>query len=145
MTQSQNNKPLETALQIMHAAHKGQFRRDGVTPYIEHPLTVAKYLEGQPNTVIMAALLHDVIEDSTTTAEELIIAGIPQEVVDAVVLLTKKENEPYGVYLEKLRKNSIARIVKLADIAANLNDSPTDKQIKKYIKVLPLLINEYKV
>jgi hypothetical protein len=65
--------------------------------------------------------LHDVIEDSEITAQELCKLGIPQRVVDAVVCLTKQPNESYQDFIERVKTNKLATKVKLADIEDNIN------------------------
>ncbi len=122
------------ALEYATFAHAGQFRRDDVTPYIEHPKKVMALLEGYGDEAIAVAALHDSIEDGRTTALRLEDAGFPYYIVRAVVLLTKSEGQPYDAYLDVLSRNPIARMVKIADMLANLTDSPTPKQIERYTK-----------
>lgn len=80
------------------------------------------------------ALLHDVIEDSPFTAEELLQAGLPETVVTAVQVLTKKKGQDYQTYLENVKSNSLARVVKLADLKHNSDlsrlSSVTDKDLE---------------
>lgn len=121
--------------------HSGQFRRDGVTPYIRHPEDVAKQLKGRPAEWVAVAWLHDILEDTTCTEADLRhILEAPESVIEAVVLLTKKEGQHYLEYLEALRANEIARMVKIADMVSNLSDKPTTKQIRKYATGLLRLI-----
>ena len=89
------------------------------------------------------ALLHDVIEDSPVSAEELLQAGLPETVVTAVQVLTKKKEQDYQTYLETVKKNSLARVVKLADLKQNSDlsrlSSITEKdreRLKKYKKAI---------
>ena len=89
------------------------------------------------------ALLHDVIEDSPVSAEELLQAGLPETVVTAVHVLTKKKEQDYQTYLETVKKNPLARVVKLADLKHNSDlsrlSSITEKdreRLKKYKKLL---------
>jgi len=124
---------------IARKAHEGQFRRDGVTPYITHPEAVAKSLEGEHPHVIATAWLHDVLEDTTVTPDILRDAGISEEVIAAVQVLTRKESQAYGVYLGFIRQHDIAFKVKVADMRHNLSDSPTDKQVEKYTDALRFL------
>lgn len=135
---------IEIAKEFATRKHEGQFRYDGVTPYIFHPLEVARRVENSVGAIkeeIAAALLHDVIEDTGATPEDLILIGMPNTVVLAVVLLTKKEGQGYMEYLEAVRRNSIARTVKVHDMLANLSDSPSKKQVKKYAEGLTFLLN----
>jgi len=140
---------LSIATRIAREAHQGQFRRDGITPYFDHPWRVQKRLESESESVRCAALLHDVLEDTNTTQEDLILAGISLPVVFAVQALTKNEGkvfdescgpQSYEAYLSFVKQNPIARKVKIADMLDNLSDSPTEKQILKYAKGLTLLL-----
>lgn len=129
------------ASSIARKAHYGQFRRDGITPYITHPEAVAESLEGEHPDVIAAAWLHDVLEDTDTTMQDLLLSGLPGSVVEAVVSLTKKRGDTYEAYLWRVGMNEIARKVKTADIQHNLSDSPTERQIAKYRNALQYLAN----
>lgn len=131
---------VELAEQIATRAHAGQFRRDGVTPYIAHPAAVARRLSGEPDDVIAAAWLHDVLEDTRLTATALRESGIPEQVVRAVELLTRQRGRSYGSYIEAVRGDEIARKVKIADMLHNLSDSPTERQIAKYSRGLRELL-----
>jgi (p)ppGpp synthase/HD superfamily hydrolase len=115
-------------------AHNGQFRRDGVTPYIEHPKAVAEYLaiKGFGEEYIAAAWLHDVLEDTETTAEDLKNAGIPSPVIEAVKLLSKTKDTDINLYYEAINKNSIAKEVKIADMKHNLSCNSTKKAQARY-------------
>jgi (p)ppGpp synthase/HD superfamily hydrolase len=132
---------VETAKSIAQRAHAGQYRRDGVTPYINHPEAVAERLKDDPPEVVSTAWLHDVIEDTEETWKTLTDAGMPPEVVAAVETLTKTRGVPYREYLSSVKQNPIARKVKVADMLANLSDSPTERQIVKYVKGLLFLAN----
>jgi (p)ppGpp synthase/HD superfamily hydrolase len=121
-------------------AHDGQFRRDGVTPYIVHPEAVAAKFKDETKRAV--AFLHDVIEDTDITAGDLHQAGFSKQIVDAVVALTKVEGETYAEFILRAKQNDIAREVKIADIFANLNDAPSDYQIRKYSKALLVLVDK---
>lgn len=113
---------IAAAKAIATIAHRFQTDKIGVA-YIEHPRRVAARLTDP--THVAAAWLHDVIEDCGVTADDLIAAGISQEVVDAVVLLTRTDaNKGDGYYLA-IRKNRIALAVKLADIEDNMDPRRT--------------------
>ena len=129
------------ASSIARKAHADQFRRDGVTPYITHPEAVAESLTGEHPDVIAAAWLHDVLEDTEVTTAELKGAGIPWQVMDAVLLLTRGKGQPYEDYLRWITQDEIALKVKIADIRHNLSDAPTEKQVAKYEIALGLLAN----
>lgn len=134
---------LKLALSIATEAHKGQFDKAGVD-YIEHPIYVASQVDTEEEKAV--ALLHDVIEDSPFTAEELLQAGLPETVVTAVQVLTKKKEKDYQTYLENVKSNSLARVVKLADLKHNSDlsrlSSVTDKdleRLEKYKKAIDYL------
>ena len=134
---------LELALSIATEAHNGQFDKAGVD-YIEHPIYVASQVDTEEEKAV--ALLHDVIEDSPVSAEELLQAGLPETVVTAVQVLTKKKEQDYQTYLETVKKNPLARVVKLADLKHNSDlsrlSSITEKdreRLKKYKKAIDFL------
>ena len=134
---------LELALSIATGAHKGQFDKAGVD-YIEHPIYVASQVDTEEEKAV--ALLHDVIEDSPFTAEELLLAGLPETVVTAVQILSKKKGQDYQTYLENVKSNSLARVLKLADLKHNSDlsrlSSVTDKdleRLEKYKKAIDYL------
>ena len=106
----------QQALAIAKDAHKGQVDKAGVD-YIQHPLFVASLVEGELAKTV--ALLHDVVEDSDWTLEDLRKEGLPEEVVQAVGILTKKRNENYEEYILRVKQNPLARQVKLADLQHN--------------------------
>lgn len=130
---------LERAEMIARRAHASQFRRDGVTPYIEHPRAVVAKLANESEEVRAVAWLHDVLEDTEETPSSLYEAAIPTMVVDAVLCLTKQELDTYDDYLQRVKENPIARKVKIADMLHNLSDAPTERQIIKYAKGLLFL------
>lgn len=128
--------------EIMLEAHAGQKRRDGVTPYRYHPEAVAKSLLGQPAIVIAVAKLHDTLEDATDFTPAVLLArGIPQSVIDILLLLTHPKYTDYFAYIHKLKAHPIAKMVKLADIQHNLSDNPSQRQIEKYAKAVDILIH----
>lgn len=106
------------ALAIASAAHQGQADRAGV-PYIVHPVIVAEGVEGEKE--VCAALLHDVVEDSEWTLEDLEREGIPADVIEVLSLLTHRPGVSYGEYVAALRGNPIARAVKLSDLKHNMD------------------------
>lgn len=106
----------QQALAIAEDAHKGQVDKAGVA-YIQHPLYVASLVEGELAETI--ALLHDVVEDSAWTLEDLRMEGLPEKVVQAVGILTKNRDESNEEYLMHVKQNPLARQVKLADLQHN--------------------------
>ena len=135
------NKLVELARRIATTAHMGQFRRDGKTPYIEHPAAVASRAPQSPESQSVA-WLHDVLEDTSVTREELRDHGIPENVVAAVEALTKQAGSTYEENLQRVASNKLARSVKIADMLSNLADSPTENQIRKYAHGLLMLLEE---
>ena len=134
---------VDLALSIARQAHEGQLDKAEVD-YIEHPIYVANQVDTEEEKAV--ALLHDVIEDSSVSAEELLQAGLPETVVTAVQVLTKKKEQDYQTYLETVKKNPLARLVKLADLKHNSDlsrlSSITEKdreRLKKYKKAIDFL------
>lgn len=133
----------QQALAIAKDAHKGQVDKAGVD-YIQHPLFVASLVEGELAKTV--ALLHDVVEDSDWTLEDLRKEGLPEEVVQAVGILTKKRNENYEEYILRVKQNPLARQVKLADLhhnsdllrLANVTDRDR-KRVAKYQQAISFL------
>lgn len=101
------------ALEIAIKAHKGQVDKERVD-YIKHPLKVACMVTSEKAKIV--ALLHDVIEDSEYTLEDLRNSDFTEEIVDAVSVLTKPKNMSYNDYLNRVKGNRLARQVKLADL-----------------------------
>ena len=127
---------IDIALAIAKKAHAGQVDKAGVD-YIKHPLYVASQVKTEQEKAV--ALLHDVLEDSDITAADLLAYGLSNEVVTAVQTLTKKKGQSYQDYLEKVKSNNLARVVKLADLKHNSDlsrlktVSNTDyERVKKY-------------
>lgn len=107
------------AMKIAYEAHCGQVDKAGV-PYIFHPFHLAEQMEDE--VTVCVALLHDVIEDTAVTMEQL--AGeFPKEVTEALTLLTHCEDDEYFDYVRAIKANPTAKTVKLADIAHNSDES----------------------
>lgn len=119
---------LDKALKIATAAHKGQKRKYNGEDYIEHPKRVSIRVMGETAKVV--AILHDVIEDTKVTAQDLLDAGFSDEIVEAVVALTKIEGESYKKFVRRAAKNKIARLVKIADVEDNMSDLPEDAPLR---------------
>lgn len=131
------------AIRLCFEAHKNQVDKSGL-PYVLHPFHLAEQMKDELSTV--AALLHDVVEDTSYTLEDLCKMGFPEAVLDALVLLTHEDNIPYLDYVARLKSNPIARAVKLADLRHNsdltrLNhvDDRAMKRVEKYQKAIALL------
>ncbi len=107
------------ALRLAYAAHHGQTDKSG-QPYIFHPYHLAEQMTDEVSTCV--ALLHDVAEDTSLTLEDLERA-FPQEVTDALRLLTHEKGTDYFDYVRAIRKNPVAVKVKLADLAHNSDET----------------------
>lgn len=105
------------AMMIAYDAHHGQVDKQGI-PYIFHPFHVAEQMTDELSTCV--ALLHDVVEDSDVTLDDL-AQEFPIEVIEALALLTHDEPVPYLEYIKALASNEIARAVKRADLEHNLD------------------------
>lgn len=131
---------VDLAEKVARKAHEGQFRRDGVTPYITHSEAVAKSLEGESEQVIATAWLHDVLEDTEVTDLELAKIGFPAHVIACVSELSRSGGISYKAFIRHIALCcEDTRKVKIADILHNLSDSPTEKQKAKYAKALRFL------
>jgi (p)ppGpp synthase/HD superfamily hydrolase len=137
---------LERAIEIALTAHRGQKDKNGA-PYVLHPLRMMVRMSNE--TEMMAAVLHDVVEDGPGwTFERLAQEGIPAEVIEAVTYLTKRpeEEQDYEAFVRRAGTNQIARRVKLADLEDNMDirriDAPTEKdlaRLKRYRAAYALL------
>ena len=110
---------IEKAYKVASEAHKNQFRKSG-EPYIIHPLNVAIILADLKldKETIVAGILHDVVEDTEITFEDL-TGEFPEEVVEALRYLTRDKSMNYFDYIRNIRKNPIAKKVKQADLLHN--------------------------
>jgi (p)ppGpp synthase/HD superfamily hydrolase len=109
---------LERAIVIAAEAHAGQIDKGGA-PYILHPLRVMFRLHSPEERI--AAVLHDVVEDSDWTLDRLRAEGFAEGVVAAVDHLTKREGEAYEAYIARAGRHPVARAVKVADLLDNLD------------------------
>jgi (p)ppGpp synthase/HD superfamily hydrolase len=109
---------LDDAIQVARRAHEGQLDKSG-RPYIAHPLRVMGMVTGTHQR--MTAVLHDVVEDTDVTLEDLAAAGCPDEVLTAVAAISKRPGEPQSDYLTRVLADPIALVVKRADIADNMS------------------------
>ncbi len=109
---------LEDAILLAVQAHWGQKDKAG-QPYVLHPLRMMARVHGEAER--MAAVLHDVVEDTPYTLDQLRALGYPEEVVAAVDCLTRRETETYEQFIERVKTNRIARRVKLADLEDNMD------------------------
>ena len=134
---------LERAIAIAAVAHEGQVDKAG-SPYVLHPLRMM--LAVTTPEARIAAVLHDVVEDTPVTLEQLRAEGFPAAVIEAVEALTKREGEDYEAFIRRVAPNPIAREVKLADLRDNSDltriAEPTEKdraRIEKYRRAIATL------
>ena len=104
------------AHEVAKKAHLGQIDRAGID-YIKHPETVASFVATDEEKAV--AYLHDVIEDTSLTLLDLKKEGFSKNIIEAVDILTKKKGQDYQSYLNLVKKNELARVVKLADLRHN--------------------------
>lgn len=130
------------AMQIAYEAHHGQLDKSGV-PYIYHPIHLAEQMDTETETIV--ALLHDVVEDTPVSMEDL-SEEFSEEVIEALKLLTHDENEDYMSYVQKLKQNPISKKVKKADLKHNSDKSQltewtekAEKRFQKYKKAMEIL------
>ena len=131
------------ALKLCFEAHKAQLDKSGM-PYVFHPFHLAEQMDSEETTAV--ALLHDVVEDTSYTIEDLKNMGFSEKILEAVSLMTHEEGMEYMDYVKKIKNNEIARKVKLADLKHNSDlkrlDKVDEKALKrreKYIKAIALL------
>ncbi len=133
------------ALALCFEAHKEQKDKTGM-PYVFHPFHLAEQMDDEISTV--CALLHDVVEDTDYTLDDISAMGYPNEVTDVLALLTHEDSVPYMDYVEKISHNATAKKVKLADLRHNSDlsrlapwqiDEWALKRTKKYEQAIKLL------
>ncbi len=136
----------QKAMILCFQAHKNQVDKSGI-PYVFHPIHLAEQMKDEYTTV--TALLHDVIEDTDHTISDLISMGYPDEIIDALKLLTHAEGIDYFDYVRDIKGNPIAKAVKLADLRHNsditrLNkvDDKALKRVDKYKQAMELLLSD---
>ena len=119
------------ALKLSFEAHQNQVDKSGM-PYVFHPFHLAEQMEDENTTIV--ALLHDVVEDTDIGFDELYKMGFSQTVIEALKLLTHDNNEPYEDYINMIKKNEIAKAVKLADLRHNSDLTRLDNVDEKALK-----------
>ena len=111
-------------------------------PFSSHPIAVADMMTTDEEKVI--AYLHDVIEDTNITYNELYKLGLNEcddDILNALKLLTKQPQQEYSLYIFNISCCRLARKVKIADMFHNLSTTPSEKQKAKYLKYMPILLN----
>lgn len=136
---------LERAIALAAAAHAGQFDKAGQA-YILHPLRVMLRVTLEHER--MAAVLHDVVEDTAVTLAQLVAEGFPPAVIAAVDALTKRPGESRTQAAQRAAADPVARQVKLADNAENMDlsriENPTERdfaRVEEYKLVREILLN----
>lgn len=131
------------ALRVCFDAHKEQDDKSGM-PYVFHPFHLAEQMTDEISTV--CALLHDVVEDTDITFDDLSKMGFPAEVIEVLRLLTHDDAVPYFDYVREISKNPVAKAVKLADLRHNSDSTRLDvadewakKREKKYKTAITML------
>lgn len=134
---------LERAIEIALRAHAGQVGKDG-SPYILHPLRLMSRMETDEERIV--AVLHDVVEDSEVTFEDLRAIGFSETVLEALQLLTHDKSTPYEEYVERIKPHPLARKIKLADLEDNSNlrrlthvEEKDLQRVKKYHRAWTIL------
>lgn len=137
---------LEQAISLAAQRHAGQVDKANA-PYILHPLRVMLNVPDIEHKIV--AVLHDILEDTTTTTDELYALGFPKHLIEAIVALTKQQGESRIQAAQRTLRNPIARVVKLADLTDNMDlsriQSPTIKdfeRLKQYQQVRDILLSQ---
>lgn len=117
-------KITKMALRLCFTAHKDQVDKTGM-PYVFHPFHLAEQMETE--TEVACALLHDVVEDTDYSFEDLREMGFPNEIIEVLTLLTHEKGVPYMDYVKRLSTNPIARKIKLADLKHNSDTTRLDE------------------
>lgn len=133
----------EKSYAALLGCHKSQVDKSGI-PYTFHPIHLAEQMQNEETTIV--ALLHDVVEDSSYTFEDLESMGFSEGILTAVKLLTREPGVPYMEYIAKIKENPIVRTVKLADLAHNSDLSRLKKtdekvlaRVRKYEQAIRIL------
>lgn len=131
------------ALKLCFEAHKDQVDKSGL-PYVFHPFHLAEQMQDENTTIV--ALLHDVVEDTAYTLDDLRAMGFGDDDVEALSYMTHDPSVPYMEYVKKIRENDIARTVKLADLRHNSDltrldhvDRKVMDRVEKYAQAIRLL------
>lgn len=132
------------AMKLCFDAHKEQVDKSGL-PYVFHPVHLAEQMEDEDSTVV--ALLHDVVEDSDYTLQDIRAMGFAENILEAIALMTHEPGVDYFDYVRRIRNHSIARKVKLADLRHNSDLSRLDvvdqkalERVEKYRVAMKILL-----
>lgn len=131
------------AMKIAYNAHLNQVDKSGI-PYIFHPIYLAERMDDEESTIV--ALLHDTVEDSEMTINDLKMEGFSEKVIDAINCLTHNKNLTYEEYIMGIKINPLAKKVKLVDLEHNSLiarldsiDEVTKLRLIKYSKAKEML------
>ena len=126
---------LEDAISLAAEAHRSQ-KDKAKAPYILHPLRVMLRMETETDRIV--AVLHDVVEDSEVTVSDLKRAGYSEEILEAIKYLTSSKEEEYEQFIERVKGNTLAVKIKIADLEDNLNferiKEPNEDDMRRYEK-----------
>lgn len=138
-------KMLNLAIDVARKAHSGQKDKAG-EEYIYHPLRVSERCENIEEKIV--AVLHDTIEDTYVTSEYLRYLDFPPYIIEAVLSVTRMENESYDDFIKRCKNNPIGKVVKINDLRDNLDLTRLRKisdkdvcRINKYLKALDYLLS----
>ncbi len=131
------------AMKLCFEKHKNQVDKSGI-PYPFHPFHVAESMTDEYTTCV--ALLHDIIEDTDTTAKDLLDTGFPIEIVEAVQMMSHDSSVDYLEYVSGLKSNPLCKAVKLSDLKHNSDTTRLTtvtesdlKRVEKYKKAIAIL------
>ena len=134
------------ALKLCFEAHKEQVDKSGM-PYVFHPFHLAEQMKDEDTTIV--ALLHDLIEDTQYTLDDLKAMGFSKNVIEAIAAMTHGKDLSYMEYIENIKQDPIASVVKKVDLLHNSDLSRLDKideqalkRVEKYKAALALLKNQ---
>lgn len=132
------------AIKLMFEAHREQTDKSGL-PYVFHPFHLAERMKDEATTV--TALLHDVVEDTDYTIEDIEAMGFGKDICDALRLLKHDKSVPYMDYVRRIKENPIAATVKLADLRHNSDlsrldsvDEEDQERVEKYREAIRILV-----
>ena len=133
---------IEEALRIALDCHEGLKDLAG-KPAILHPLTVG--MAGNNRQEIIGGFLHDVVEDSDLTVDDLLRKGVDEDIVDSLRLLTHEKGSDYSTYIQRIidSGNRLAQTIKLNDLKHNLRRGRAGghmKQVTKHEKALAMFV-----
>ena len=109
---------LNRAVRIAADAHEGQLDKSG-QPYLTHPLRVMAAVQSLGEDAAIVAVLHDVVEDSAVTFDDLRAEGFDEALLESLRCLTHSKTEPYADYVVRCKADPLARLVKIADLTDN--------------------------